>query len=266
MHQTTKEKIARINAQYHDMLAPVYDTFKEQNHPKVLDFYKLLIKKIYKKYITDEKKTLKILDFGCGTGYLEQFLKPKQNKITGIDVSSKMLSLAKKKYPNVNYKKQDIYQFKAHEKFDLIVENSVLHHLKDYEEVLVTCSKLLKPSGVFFGGAEPNYYCYHYLSIFKFLIRKVLADKRTLKTKDIKESLEPLAEYHMYFSEGFNPYEFKNKLMSLGFSRVEIIFSSRELVASLEDRMGLKIIDWLPNWLMDKTGLASRQFYFIAQL
>ena len=255
-------EITHINAKYHDVISFFYDTYQEQNHPKVLDLYDSFFKDIFAYIDRLRKKKLNILDIGCGTGYLEQFMKPEKNKILGIDVSRKLLARAKTKYPTATFKLQDAYSLKDGS-YDLVVENSVLHHLKDYKAILEKMTVLLKPNGCILLGAEPNYYCYRYFSFLKVFFRNVLPDKRGLKTKEIKNKLEKFAEYHMYFADGMNPFELKKFFLKKGFRKVDLRFSSREFFAGIIDRMDLRIVDYIPNFLLDSTGLLSRLFYLI---
>lgn len=78
------------------------------------------------------KKGAKILDVGCGKGYLLyefQRLLP-DVKITGIDISEYALRNAKEEVKNnlLLHKAQDIYPFKDRE-FDLVFSNTTLHNL-----------------------------------------------------------------------------------------------------------------------------------------
>ena len=256
--------ITDINAKYHDFLAPTIDTYQEQYHPKVLALYKDIFDRIFSFFKSKNKEKLSILDVGCGTGYLEQFLQPEINEIVGIDVSQKLLAKAKNKYPRVKYYLADIYKFKSRKKYDLIVENSVLHHLKDYEMVLAKMIYMLKFGGCLFLGDEPNYYAYRYLPFIKYLFRYHLQDKRKLKTADIRNKFEKHAEYHLFFSGGINPFKLKQYLSKRGLSNVYITFSSREFFASLIDRLGLYLVNYLPNFVLDSTGILSRMFYLTA--
>jgi len=246
------KEISKINADYHDIISTFYDTYQEQNDPKVKALYRNFFQKIFTYFKKRGTKKLRILDIGCGTGYLEQYLMPEHHKIIGIDVSKKLLEIAKKKFPTVEYKLQDAYSLRDGS-YDLIVENSVLHHIKDYKKILAKMVHLLKPHGCIFLGAEPNYFCYRYLSFFKNIFRKYLPDKRELKTPFIKESYEKYAEYHMYFSDGFKHYELRKFFLKKGFKNVEITFSSREFFAGISDRVKIKVIDYIPNILMDST-------------
>jgi len=55
-----------------------------------------------------------ILDLGCGPGNVSKYLLNKNNKykITGIDLSENMVSLAKENVPNAVFIQQDIRQKK----------------------------------------------------------------------------------------------------------------------------------------------------------
>ncbi len=69
------------------------------------------------------------LDVGCGTGELMLFLKKKGAKIRGVDISSKALSVAKKR--GLNVKKVDLdegLEFSSNS-FDLVICNQVLMHV-----------------------------------------------------------------------------------------------------------------------------------------
>jgi trans-aconitate methyltransferase len=45
----------------------------------------------------------RILDLGCGTGYLTSQIQQKGAKVTGIDASSDMIAKAKATYPEVEF-------------------------------------------------------------------------------------------------------------------------------------------------------------------
>ena len=73
-----------------------------------------------------------VLDIGCGTGRLSRKIADYGAKVTGIDISEKMLEQARKKDSKSNYilyKPDNPFPFKH--KFDFIVSNLVLEHIKD---------------------------------------------------------------------------------------------------------------------------------------
>lgn len=96
----------------------------------------------------------KILDLGCGSGYITNYLVEKGLNATGIDFSSEMIKIAKKKYPKLNFLLDDFLNIEKH--FD---ENSIdgliaiysLYFIpkEQFEEMLKSLSKVLKNGGLF---------------------------------------------------------------------------------------------------------------------
>ncbi len=64
----------------------------------------------------------KILDFGCGKGDLYQFLQEREVPVeyTGCDINGKLITVAQKKYPGVDFRVLDIDRDVLDEDFDFI--------------------------------------------------------------------------------------------------------------------------------------------------
>ena len=89
-----------------------------------------------------------ILDVGCGTGVLiENYLEAKVNSITAIDISDKMIEIARNKYPNVNFKCIDATKFNNNILYDAIVLYNCFPHFVDKKETIKHLSSLLKENG-----------------------------------------------------------------------------------------------------------------------
>lgn len=116
-------------------------------------FSKLLFN-IVKKTVNSVKikNGSKILDIGCGTGNL-LFLLEKQNKelkLYGIDVSEKMLKIAKKKVKGavlMNISASYIDKKFTREFFDYIFIVDVFHHIPEKEKLMKVFYKILKKNG-----------------------------------------------------------------------------------------------------------------------
>lgn len=106
-----------------------------------------------KRYLT---KSHIVLDFGCATGTIATSLAGEANSVYGIDISPKMIQIAKeraieRKIDNIQFDCTDIMDSGFEDgKFDIIVSFSVLHVLNNAEAAIKKINSLLKPGGLFF--------------------------------------------------------------------------------------------------------------------
>ncbi len=97
------------------------------------------------------KTKSKVLDLGCGgTGRTINKLIKHNFSITGIDVSSEMIRLAKLKHPIIKFIHTDFISWNTEETFDLIIAwDSIFHAPKELqEEATVKMCHLLNPGGI----------------------------------------------------------------------------------------------------------------------
>lgn len=114
---------------------------------------------IHSKSRENTKKYLKgsdvVLDYGCGTGTVACKLANQVKEIQAIDISSKMIEIAKEKavvskIENVNFAQGDIFDDSYEkESFDVILAFNMLHTVPNPQKVLQRIHQLLKPQGVF---------------------------------------------------------------------------------------------------------------------
>ena len=100
-----------------------------------------------------EIQNLSVLDAGCGTGYLSRKLALKGAVVTGIDLSEKMIAIAREKSANKNLQ-IDFYvdDCSKLEKlfdryFDLVIANYVLMDVLDLEGAMNAFNRVLKLNG-----------------------------------------------------------------------------------------------------------------------
>ncbi|RXJ66775.1 SAM-dependent methyltransferase [Halarcobacter ebronensis] len=114
----------------------------------------------HKKAISFVKNRGNALDIGCGcTGRFIQLLINEGFIPTGLDVSDKMLNIAQKKHPNVQFIQADICQYKFSKKYDFITAWDSIWHipLSEQKNVLYKIIEGLNVGGVFifsFGGTS----------------------------------------------------------------------------------------------------------------
>lgn len=95
-------------------------------------------------------KSLKILDAGCGLGYLTNKLAENGYQTVGIDLSARSIKYGKKKFPNINFvnesieRHSDVYK----SEYDICILNMVLHNTPDLNSALIALKSVLKDEGM----------------------------------------------------------------------------------------------------------------------
>ena len=102
-------------------------------------------------------KNKKILDVGCGGGILSDSMARLGAQVTGIDLASKALKVAKlhaleAATPNVTYEEMsaEAKAEQAPSSFDVVTCMEMLEHVPEPSAVVSLCAKLLKPGGTLF--------------------------------------------------------------------------------------------------------------------
>ncbi len=92
-----------------------------------------------------------VLDAGCGEGYLARILAARGAHVTGIDLSPRLIALAKAKDPDgeITYQVADLSTPLSDlmERFDAIASYLVLNDVADYQGFATTLAAALKPGG-----------------------------------------------------------------------------------------------------------------------
>jgi 2-polyprenyl-3-methyl-5-hydroxy-6-metoxy-1,4-benzoquinol methylase len=114
---------------------------------------------------------LTILDAGCGEGYLSRVLASRSAKVTGIDVSPRLIQIAREKDPDgaIEYRVGDLSkplpEYEEH--FDAIASRLVLNDIYDYKGFIATLTSVLKPCGRLMVAMNNPY---------SYVVRKHLSD------------------------------------------------------------------------------------------
>lgn len=111
-------------------------------------------KEIYQKLLSEHlKDDMTVLDFGCGPGFLTQYVAREVNRIVGVDVSQGVIECAKvlSKRSNINYitnTKPDLSLFKDNT-FNFVYSFAVFQHLDDehFIKYISEFKRILKPNG-----------------------------------------------------------------------------------------------------------------------
>ena len=99
----------------------------------------------------DLKPTMKVMDFGAGTGLLSYFIAPLVDTIVAVDNSPSMLEMFREKEAEFDCKTDilelDLSNRTIDEKFDGIISSMTIHHLKDTKELFKKFYNMLEVGG-----------------------------------------------------------------------------------------------------------------------
>ncbi len=134
---------------------------KEQLYKKYSKFYdKIYSKKKYdeevvfiKSVISNSKvKGKSLLDMACGTGTHAKEFADDGFKVTGVDVNSEMLKLARKKTKKASFVKGSMQSFKSKKKFDVITclftAMNYNKNISELKNTIKNLSNLLNKGGI----------------------------------------------------------------------------------------------------------------------
>lgn len=139
------EERARETVRFFDSIAEDWEKLKREIIGSA-DLNQLILKNI------SDSNT--IVDLGCGTGDLLDFLKEKANRLIGVEKSPKMLEKARRRFAgsekNIDLRIGELEHLPLREgEADLAVVNMVLHHLPDPTKALHEVHQVLKKGDFF---------------------------------------------------------------------------------------------------------------------
>ena len=93
---------------------------------------------------------LTVLDAGCGTGYLTRKLHDQGARVTGIDVSERMIAIARARHPGLDFRVDSCSELATIETAhcDMVIANYVLMDAPDLPETMAAFHRVLKPNGL----------------------------------------------------------------------------------------------------------------------
>ncbi len=159
MKSTNQELLNRkVNELLYHYEAEQYD----RRHPETIEGDRLWWEEFGLKFISPSQAPLTILDVGTGTGLvpsaLKKYIKPVFRFIC-YEISEGMLRQASKKLETHSFsfiKGDALFLPFADKSMDVVIFNSLLHHLFDYRKFLSECDRVLKADGILAFAHEPN--------------------------------------------------------------------------------------------------------------
>jgi len=153
-----------------------------------------------------------VLDYACGTGITTVALAGKVNKICAIDISPKMIEVAKskadeKKISNIEFSQTDIFNDSLRKgSFNVVLAFNILYFLKDIPETVQRINDLLIPGGYFISTTDCLGEHKKIISVLSFCLSKIgiFPHMQMLKMSELENIIK---QGHFEIIETENLYE-----------------------------------------------------------
>ena len=128
----------KLIAEYFDSLAESWDSQAQHSQTGINAMLTL----------ADLQAGIRILDAGCGTGVLEDYLTPfHPSQVTGVDVSERMIQVAMKKHPESRYICADILEYECEQPFQTVLIYNAFPYFLKRSPVLAKTAECLESGG-----------------------------------------------------------------------------------------------------------------------
>jgi ubiquinone/menaquinone biosynthesis C-methylase UbiE len=224
--------IMRANIEIHTRMAQTYTVsqphFRPENQAKV------------QRTLSDLAARCgggRLLDIGCGTGFIIHLALPFFRKIDGVDITEAML-----KQIDINSGKVQLHNTPAERlpfpdgSFDMVSAYSFIHHVEDYRVVLREASRVLRRGGICYIDLEPNKQFWQKMAELSpsedlpelpRIVKKARdsvtqTDAKVQQQFGIAKEVFNQAEYGKSVLGGIDPQAIYQEFRSLGFSHCSV--------------------------------------------
>jgi ubiquinone/menaquinone biosynthesis C-methylase UbiE len=92
----------------------------------------------------------KVLDAGCGTGYLSKQASDRGALVTGVDFSDRMIEIARANHPSIDFRVDSCIELRTvgDAQFDIVIANYVLMDIPELEATMHAFSRVLRNEGL----------------------------------------------------------------------------------------------------------------------
>jgi SAM-dependent methyltransferase len=229
---TNYQKVIEANIALHSKMSDDYSTCEPHFRAENIANVEGKLKPVF-----EQTQAKKLLDLGCGTGFVINIAKKYVNEIHGVDVTQAMMDKVDKSgNARIELFNHDTGSFPAAEgAYDVVTAYSFLHHLYDVLPTLKTAYKALRNAGIFYADLDPNYYFWEgvnkldrkgsYDEIVKREIEMVTyKDEDIEKNFGVDKDIFNAAEYGKNIKGGFRAEELEGALKNIGFKKVNFFY------------------------------------------
>ena len=248
-----------------------------QKSPHFLEENKKKVRIKLEKIISNLSSKNKMIDFGCGTGFIIQLIHQNFSEVHGVDISSEMMKHIDKSPGNI-YLHESIAEKTSFEDscFDFASCYSFMDHLLDYKSFLEEVFRVLKLGGIFYSGLNPNRdFILGMSKIEKSItfgssildneIKKALHNSEYYKndlglSSNLLEKAEPIKS----FEKGLNFNEVLVFAKKLGFSKVEVTFDWFLGQSEVSKKQSLNDVEIIEKYLQSLLPFSSPCYKYLS--
>ena len=229
MSTALTQKVIEANIAVHSRLAAHYQSCEPQFRPEN-------VAKVERRFAALARETSagRLLDLGCGTGFMIDIAKRYVGRILGVDVTQPMLDRVDRSgAAQIEHCNHDAGTFPAEPgAYQLVTAYSFLHHLAEVEPVMRTASRALAPGGKFYADQDPNFYFWaeigrlerggDYHPLVRREIESVVFKDEEIEAKfGVSREVFNHAEFGKDIAGGFREETLRAQLLEAGFARVD---------------------------------------------
>lgn len=228
------DDVIQANIQVHTRMADSYNRNEPHYRPENRAKVRARLEEMRKRF-----GGARLLDLGCGTGFIIDLARDLFGAIDGVDVTQAMLDRVDLASGNIKLHRcaAEALPF-ADASFDVVSAYAFVHHLKDYPKALAEALRVLKPGGGFYIDLEPNRLFWQAMVRLEqgapgsrysdIVLREIDAvlhrDDGVQDEFGIDKDTFNRAEYTKAVLGGIDPWGFRDECLRLGFRSCEISF------------------------------------------
>ena len=227
------KEVISANVEVHTKMADSYNTSEPHYLPENREKVRKILEELQP--VTGNK----MLDVGCGTGFIIDLAKDLFDEIHGVDITQAMLDKVDTSSNNITLHNSVAEDLPFDDNyFDLVTSYAFIHHVFDYKTVLKELHRVVRPGGQVYIDLEPNKHFWSSLvelektpeldglNLDEIVLRELDSVLHTgdqvEKDFGIDKEIFDNAEYTKTIMGGIDPDLFTKEMKDIGFSRCDV--------------------------------------------
>lgn len=152
--ETERLSVLDANKHVHSFLV---NSGEYEKSPHFLPENKAKVRAILHQLINQLSHTERMIDFGCGTGFILDLTHDLFREVVGVDITKDMMNKVDMSPGNIKLVESLAENTPFdNESFDLATAYSFMDHLYNYTDFLEESFRILRPGGIFYSDLNPN--------------------------------------------------------------------------------------------------------------